>query len=782
MSFAQSSCFSSLEETAGGDARGLRSGSCDSVVVVSASSVSLHHRRTDEELHAFYFGDMAAGVSAEAAKADEARKARKPEEARYRAFVEEAATSERMALFSILAAAGQVPRPPATSSGSSSRVIGSGSGDSQASRQYRAGAWFGGSGAAAAEEADDGEEEFDLDAIAELAAAQHLTMWGKEEEVVLSSRQSRNTDTSPERAWPPAPLGSQEAGSLDSLFWAADARLSLAPLQQLPSGLSRPPPLAPLPPSPPSRPKPRPDSYAAASISEAPDRDAAATVPHGAASLAACFSEARPWPAAGLDVVRDAAPACGGAQGPSDRDAAAAAPDGAASLAACFSESAARTTAGLEVVRGAGPACGGAQEPSDRDAAATTLNGAASLSSCFSESGARSAAGLETGGAAASAVHTSAVHAGVYGGARGPPEASAPPMFDDGAAARVAAAATAPRVAAVEQGVAAAVRDDDGLALVVAEAVSAEAAREALLAASSATVALAPTGAAPIAATVDGRVSGAGVAAPAVVAPGSAVGDAVWARELAEVDEAAPGAVMDAAVADPRMLALAYEAAAALVHTDNTGNGGAGTEEDLSELASNHAAGVPNGDGGVGDGGLANAVPGGHAVASQSRDGRGEADGQSGGGGSEAYTPSGIGAEAWLHRIHSSDEQSLELLRLDSEALGVLPSASDAVPLVAATPPAVEPIEGVTADSGDVELRALEEDDAWVAKKGSRSLRKGWAAFSYDAELLDSLQAQHEARRGGRALLVAWLVWRREARQARAARRRGEQPSPASPG
>jgi len=51
--------------------------------------------------------------------------------------------------------------------------------------------------------------------------------------------------------------------------------------------------------------------------------------------------------------------------------------------------------------------------------------------------------------------------------------------------------------------------------------------------------------------------------------------------------------------------------------------------------------------------------------------------------------------------------------------------------------------------------------------RASLALRAGWAAFSHQSDVHESLQAQCEARRSGRELLLAWLVWRRLARDSR---------------
>jgi len=62
-----------------------------------------------------------------------------------------------------------------------------------------------------------------------------------------------------------------------------------------------------------------------------------------------------------------------------------------------------------------------------------------------------------------------------------------------------------------------------------------------------------------------------------------------------------------------------------------------------------------------------------------------------------------------------------------------------------------------------------------AAAQRACALRAGWAALTREAGRLAALGAQHEARRAGRGLLIAWLVWRRDARLARRERvRTGE--------
>jgi hypothetical protein len=156
-------------------ASGGRSGSVD-WMAGSSSVVSVGSFRSDEELHAYYFGDLAAGIATEAAEAERQARERQPDERRYRKTVDEEATEQRLALFSILQAADKARRVPSLDLPGLPKV--------EASPPPRprpgvlpavADAW-GMPGAGA--DADDGEED-DLDAIASRAAAKTVQLWAE---------------------------------------------------------------------------------------------------------------------------------------------------------------------------------------------------------------------------------------------------------------------------------------------------------------------------------------------------------------------------------------------------------------------------------------------------------------------------------------------------------------------------------------------------------------------------------------------------------------------------
>lgn len=134
---------------------------------------------SEEELHAFYFGDLAAGIAMEAAEAEAERERRsaRPDEVRYRQSIDGDAVEQRLALFSIIQASDKARR---AASPLSLRVNKPAPAASPARQPLGvlpgvALAW----GLTCDTDDADADEEEDLDEVARRAAAQHEALWAE---------------------------------------------------------------------------------------------------------------------------------------------------------------------------------------------------------------------------------------------------------------------------------------------------------------------------------------------------------------------------------------------------------------------------------------------------------------------------------------------------------------------------------------------------------------------------------------------------------------------------